>query len=512
MFSYFQLASAVLSYAVAHAIFVSIYRLTLHPYAKYPGPLLGKLSNIYAAYHAYTGDVHLDVERCHKKYGKFVRYRPNALLVNSVEGFHDIYGNGRKIKKAEGYKIHGPTNLIGIRDKAKYATFKKIFQQGFSDTMNREHEPKVSQVIDTFIEKLAENELPEESKGDWTNIKNMNLWCNWLTTDVVSKVIFTTSWDLLTSAANRGVTQCLKAAVRIVGILHAWPFLPGHQVTAFLCFPHVAWSLPKLDIYANSVINSSREARIKDPSIRDVFGIFTAARDPDTGEIALSKGTVHQNTATFIIAGSDTTASALSATFFYLARNPTAYAKVAEEIRAAFPSKSSICAGPTLNSCVYLRAAITESMRLSPVAPQPLMREAEAGCIVDGEHIPTGLKVASSIFTLQHNPAVFSDPYKWDMTRWLIDSSKDASEEKVRIKEISKSFAPFSVGPRQCIAKNFALMELYLTMANVFWKLDFESAGELGEGKDGEFVMKSYFTAFMEGPLLRFRKREGAEW
>ena len=67
--------------------------------------------------------------------------------------------------------------MIGIRDKAVYAKSKKIFQQGFSDTMNREHEPKVIQVINTFIEKLAENESPAENAGEWTNAKIMNEWC-----------------------------------------------------------------------------------------------------------------------------------------------------------------------------------------------------------------------------------------------------------------------------------------------------------------------------------------------
>jgi hypothetical protein len=44
--------------------------LTLHPYAKYPGPLLAKLTSFYATYYAYTGDMHLDIERCHQKYGE----------------------------------------------------------------------------------------------------------------------------------------------------------------------------------------------------------------------------------------------------------------------------------------------------------------------------------------------------------------------------------------------------------------------------------------------------------
>jgi cytochrome P450 len=154
---------------------------------------------------------------------------------------------------------------------------------------------------------------------------------------------------------------------------------------------------------------------------------------------------------------------------------------------------------------------------MAPVAPQPLWREAEVGgCMVDGELIPEGLNVGSGIFSLQHNPEIFPDPYSFNFERWVIDPEKDEAEEKGRIREISRSFAPFSVGPRQCIAKNFALMELMLTMANVFVRLDFEKASTLGEGRkglgegkerEGEFQMKSYFTGYMEGPMVRFKRR-----
>lgn len=89
----------------------------------------------------------------------------------------DIYGNGKKLKKSKSYAVHGQGNLIGIQDKAEYASMKKIFQQGFSDSANREHEPKVIQEIDTFIEKISENESPDASKDGWSSPKNMSLWC-----------------------------------------------------------------------------------------------------------------------------------------------------------------------------------------------------------------------------------------------------------------------------------------------------------------------------------------------
>lgn len=49
---------------------VCAYRIWFHPLSKYPGPVLAKLSNLYSAYYAWTGDIHVDMWRCHQKYGK----------------------------------------------------------------------------------------------------------------------------------------------------------------------------------------------------------------------------------------------------------------------------------------------------------------------------------------------------------------------------------------------------------------------------------------------------------
>ena len=49
---------------------IIFYRLTIHPLAKYPGPLLGRITNLYAVYHAYVGDIHLDMLSCHDLYGE----------------------------------------------------------------------------------------------------------------------------------------------------------------------------------------------------------------------------------------------------------------------------------------------------------------------------------------------------------------------------------------------------------------------------------------------------------
>lgn len=67
LFYSFVLVLLVLVYAVG----VVLYRLTLHPLSKYPGPFLAKITDIHLAYHAWKGDRHLQFYRCHERYGPY---------------------------------------------------------------------------------------------------------------------------------------------------------------------------------------------------------------------------------------------------------------------------------------------------------------------------------------------------------------------------------------------------------------------------------------------------------
>ena len=144
-------------------------------------------------------------------------------------------------------------------------------------------------------------------------------------------------------------------------------------------------------------------------------------------------------------------------------------------------------------------------MRLTPPASQPFWRHVETtGARVGSESFPAGVNVGTSLYVLHHTKS-FSEPYKYDPDRWI--PKDDSEEEKLPIKELTRSFAPFSIGTRQCLAKNFAMMEMLLSMANVFWRSDFESAGKLGEDEKGNFNYQAFFTSHTNGPLIRFRKR-----
>ena len=108
--------------------------------------------------------------------------------------------------------------------------------------------------------------------------------------------------------------------------------------------------------------------------------------------------------------GFDTSATTIAALFYYLARSPSIYPRVEEEVRLTFPDPAKIRSGSKLSSCTYLNACITETFRMSPATPGFPSREVlSPGLVVDGQRIPPGIDVGSCIYALHHNADYFED-------------------------------------------------------------------------------------------------------
>jgi cytochrome P450 len=204
----------------------------------------------------------------------------------------------------------------------------------------------------------------------------------------------------------------------------------------------------------------------------------------------------------------------MAAIFFYLSRNPAAYAKAAEEVRSTFSSVEEIAGGAKLNSCRYLRACIDEAMRMSPAVGQTLAREVPAGgAIVDGDFIPAGCDVGVPVYSIHHKEEIYPDPFNYNPERWMVE--KEGASQ--RVLDQYTAYNPFSVGPRSCMGKGVALVEMMATFAVVLFRLDFKMAdsdkaggspgAEYGRHRSNEYQLWDHITSAKEGPTLRFRPR-----
>jgi len=257
---------------------------------------------------------------------------------------------------------------------------------------------------------------------------------------------------------------------------------------------------------------------------RDFFYHLLKARDPETG-LGFTTPELWGESNLLIIAGSDTTSTAMAATLFYLVRNERALHEATKEVRRTFDDVEEISQGAKLTSLTYLRACIDEAMRLSPSVGGLLPREVLPGGLdVDGHFIPEGTVIGVPHYTIHHNPDIYTAPFSFVPERWIPGSSfgSGAGARLVSdddVKTAQSGFCPFSIGPRGCIGKGLAYVEMTTTIARTLWLYDIRKAPGLDPGEGGkpgaaygrhrttEFQLIDTFTSMKNGPMVQFRRR-----
>jgi len=184
---------------------------------------------------------------------------------------------------------------------------------------------------------------------------------------------------------------------------------------------------------------------------------------------------IRGTTQSLIVAGSETSATALSAALFYLTTNPSTLQELSSEIRKSFQSDDQINFGSTQN-LPYLAAVINEALRMHPPVAAGFPREARpGGVMICDYYIPEKVRFSQISPVLSHvgcewqpsvrtvltctlqttigisqwamfrNPRNFAFPNSFRPERWLGDP-RFANDH-------IEAFNPFSYGPRNCIGK-----------------------------------------------------------
>jgi len=503
-------------------VVVVVYRLTLHPLANYPGPFFAKVTSGYDVYHAYKGDKHLNFHYLHQKYGTFVRYGPNTLSINDPTALKAIYGHKANVRKSDFYlAFRAAPDVFSTHtaiDRYAHARKRRVMSHAFSDTALKGLEDYVLVHVREYVEKLAGADKAEmKTYTGWTQGRDVSTWSSYLGFDVMGDLCFGKSFGMLGQhPENREAVHLLAQAARRHNITGPMPSLHQYALDKLL-IPKVVKDRKRYLAFSKRQVMERMNSSIWDSDRKDIFYYLLRSKDPETGE-GFSKGELWGESNTLIIAGSDTTSTTLTATIFYLLHNPKVLDRLNDEVRTKFSSLEEIRSGPLLNSCIYLRACIDEAMRMSPPVGGVLPRTVlPGGMDILGHHIPAGVGVGSPIYALHHNEKFVPNPYHYHPSRWLL------SEPGVTVQSVEalhSVFNPFSIGPRGCIGKPMAYLELSLTLARLVWGFDMKLAdgpqGMIGEGRKGlglgreredEFQLEDIFVSEKRGPVAHFRDR-----
>lgn len=197
---------------------------------------------------------------------------------------------------------------------------------------------------------------------------------------------------------------------------------------------------------------------------KDLLERLREGRD-DKGE-PFGQGELTAEALTVLIAGTDTTSSTFAALMYHVVRTPGVLQKLQEELDAALPVEAVVPSYDQVKDLTYLGAIVNESLRHHSSISLGLPRQVPLGgqgITFKGHYFPPGTILSIPIYTVHHLEEVWgADAGDFKPERW----------ENITPRQ-KKAFIPFSSGPRACLGRNLAEMELRLITAAWARRYDF---------------------------------------
>jgi cytochrome P450 len=197
----------------------------------------------------------------------------------------------------------------------------------------------------------------------------------------------------------------------------------------------------------------------------DFLELLMASRDRENGAVMSDKELIDE-VLTLIVAGHETTAAALTWTWYLISQHPDAQARLEEEAdRSSGDLPLSLDAAESL---AFTHQVLQEALRLYPPGWLITRRTLEADDL-GGYAIPPRTDVFISPYMLHRHPKFWSEPEKFDPERF---AGVDAAERH------RFSYIPFAVGPRHCIGENMAMFEMLVHLSAMTRRFRLARAGD----------------------------------
>ncbi len=247
------------------------------------------------------------------------------------------------------------------------------------------------------------------------------------------------------------------------------------RLVSMVTNPLLLW--PRLQVDLGPLSPWGRFVRVRDAVDRLLFAEMARRRNAESGERAdvlsllleardetgapMRDEELRDEMMTLLLAGHETSATALSWTLHHVLGRPDVLAALRAELRAVVGD------GPLAPEHVaqlrYLDATVKEALRLTPVVPD-VGRLLTRPMRIDGRDLPAGVVAAVCIYLVHRRPDVWPEPERFDPTRF-IDRRTSPYE-----------FLPFGGGVRRCLGMAFALYEIKIVLAEVLMRVELQPA------------------------------------
>jgi cytochrome P450 len=375
-------ASSWLLFHLARGIYQAYYG----PLRHIPGPKTWIIFPFIPKLKTLLGTFDQDLRRFHQRYGKVVRYAPNAMTFTTGEAWKTIYGpaHGQFPKFMANRQLEPQSNIISADD-ANHARIRRGVAHAFAPRSLAEQEPMIHNFVELLVRKLsdvAESRVPAEM-GRWFHITSF---------DIIADLTFGESLGGLEKNDFHHVVEAVLLFIERGRKLFVVNDLLGPL--ARLVSPVIAPGVEKgfMDQYNYTrMAVGKRLEKGSDMARKDFMsGLLRGMGDKDIN----STEELITNANTLFVAGSDTTATLLTACTYYLLATPHAHKKAVEEVRSAFQSAADINFTNATVRLPYMLAVLNETFRLYPPVATSLERivpQTDEPIHIDGVYLPPGV-------------------------------------------------------------------------------------------------------------------------
>ncbi|KAJ6194680.1 cytochrome P450, partial [Bipolaris maydis] len=457
-----------------------------------PGPFWARYSPIWLVLQCRRARRSVAVMQQHKIHGDFVLIAPNHVSINNLEAVNTIYGHKSGFVKSGFYDafLQVTPVVFNVRDPDAHQRKRKFLNPAFSAKALSDFEPHMNTELLAWKKRLLEMVKGGSASVDFVT------WTNYLAFDVIGRFAFGSSfgfiekgmdpYNLIATIDTRG--EVLNA----LGSLPSWirPWMKYNYLDPF-------WSAglrARANLESIGRAAYQRRKNHNHPE-KDLLSFLFHAKD-DNGSIEEQE--IIAESISFIVGGSDTTSSTITNFIDFVSRDPALQKELQAELDKAFPGRQNgdwVAPDDVVQHLPLLVATLREVLRIRPTSATGLERIVpEGGRTIAGVFFPAGTIVSVPTCGLLSNERVFEAPEMFRPQRWMTDDAKD----------MMAYFLPFSTGPRACIGRRFAWMDILKAVAVLFKLFDTERVN-----KKPTIIREGFFNKTSECECVIRLRHEG---
>ncbi|KAK4443291.1 cytochrome P450 [Podospora aff. communis PSN243] len=486
-------------WAVASAIIALYVIVKIRAYRRlsaFDGPFSVGFSNFLFSKALINFNFHLWHKDVIDKHGPIARIGPNDLITNSPELLAHMSAVRSPYTRTKWFNRAtrlwpGKDHIFSLLDEEEHLARRQQMAPGYSGKENLSLESSIDVHIQELVELIRSKYLSTDKE---TKPMDFAKKVQYLTLDVISNVGFGKPFGDV--KADEDLNEYLEAGETGLAVVSVGAALGLTWLLQWSPLAKIMGPSEKDLVGFGRMLATARELvhdRLKrDTSGKsDMFASFVR-HGLDTDQL-VSESVLQ------VVAGSDTTATALRCIFLYLMTHPRVYAKLQAEIdTVSRTSASGIISDADARKLPYMQAVIKEGMRVHPPVTTTIGKRVPDGgdtVVVNGKQVflPGGVNVSQATLAVQHNKDIFGDDVAdFRPERWLLEKDEKRLAEMNRANELI-----FGYGRYQCLGKSIAMMEIGKTVFELMKSFDWCLARPEKPWKE-----KNFFGIFTQTDML----------